>query len=159
MYCPATLSPGFTTIGGLPATAVLLASNSEPFGDPDPFAARFGGSTGNFTDVGPFDHGAVFDFGFGALLDGASKSFEIFYGAAGSEAAAFAALGVVGAEVYSFGNANCGGLPCDETFIFAFKGVGGDPIPPIPLPGAAWLLVGGLVSLGAFGAKRRTAKV
>src|SRR5262249_1430226 len=39
-------------------------------------------STGNFVDSGPADHGALFDFGLGALAAGDSKTFNIYYGGA-----------------------------------------------------------------------------
>ncbi|KAL7463371.1 hypothetical protein ACHAXS_003745 [Conticribra weissflogii] len=56
-----------------------------------------------FTDLGPQDHGAAFDFQFGPLNQGESVTFNIYYGAAGSEVEAQEALGIVAAEVYSIG--------------------------------------------------------
>ena len=41
------------------------------------------GQTGSFTDAGPDDHGALFDFDFGSLAAGATREFKTFYGAAG----------------------------------------------------------------------------
>lgn len=41
--------------------------------------------SGDFVDAGPDDHGALFDFGFGPLDPGETKSFRIYYGAAGNE--------------------------------------------------------------------------
>lgn len=55
---------------------------------------------------GPTDHGACFDFGFGALAPGASKTFKTYYGAAHKEIDVLAALGSVGAETYSIGTPN-----------------------------------------------------
>ena len=90
--------------------------------------------TGQATDSGPEDHGALFDFDFGTLAAGASKQFTIFYGAAGTQANALAALSAVGAEAYSLGKANPArtGLPNGEpnTFMFGFQGIGGTPINP-----------------------------
>ena len=40
---------------------------------------------GDFKDAGPADHGALFDFGFGKLAPHATVTFNIYYGAAGSE--------------------------------------------------------------------------
>jgi uncharacterized repeat protein (TIGR01451 family) len=70
-----------------------------------------------FTDLGldgtypgvtlPGDHGALFDFQFGALAPGDSRKFTIYYGAAPSESDMLAALGSVGAEVYSLGEPDC----------------------------------------------------
>ncbi len=119
----------------------------------------------DFTDLGagaeypdttsPSDHGALFDFEFGALAPTESLSFRTFYGAAASEGAALAALGSQSVEIYSLGQPNCPAGPIDDggdstgcggqpansgvelgqpvTFVFAFSGVGGDPVLPEPL--------------------------
>ena len=87
--------------------------------------------TGRFTDQGPADHGALFDFGFGALDTAKSKTFNIFYGAAGNEEDAKAAVNAVGAEVFSFGQPSTEDGPTlgtPNTFIFAFGNVGGTAI-------------------------------
>lgn len=88
------------------------------------------GYTGQFVDAGPADHGALFDFKFGKLASGASVSFRIFYGGAENETVALDALTAVGAEVYSLGQPSSSdpavGTP--NTFIFAFKGVGGNAV-------------------------------
>jgi len=92
----------------------------------------------NFTNSGPDDHGAAFDFSFGSLAPGASKDFKVFYGAAGNPVDALNALKNVGAEVYSLGmpsNFPPGdaqfGTP--NTFIFGFAGVGGTPVGGAPV--------------------------
>lgn len=111
----------------------------------------------NFADSGPNDHGAYFTFSFGALAAGESKTFNIFYGAADSEANAFSALSKVGAEVYSFGQSNTVGGPSagtPSTFIFAFSGVGGTPVSPVPEPETYAMLLAGL-SLVGFAARRK----
>jgi uncharacterized repeat protein (TIGR01451 family) len=103
------------------------------------------GSGGEYpTATTPADIGALFDFGFGSLPAGQSKTFRVFYGAAPDEAAALSAIGSVGAEVYSMGEPNCPGgggttggcdtLPANagveqgkpNTFIFAFVTTTGD---------------------------------
>lgn len=161
---PTTFSE-FVTIGGTAtASNVLLATNngfesSNPLSSNNPLLA---GGVGDFTDIGPTDHGANFDFGFGSLAAGASKSFSIFYGGAATETDAFAALAAVGAEVYSFGQpsndpnglglVDSSGNPTN-TFIFAFKGVGGvsvgDPkTTPEPASVLGLLAIGGLGFLG-----------
>jgi len=108
----------------------------------------------DFEDLGYEDHGSVFDFAFGDLAPGESRSFNIFYGAAANEAAANEAIRVLNPNVWSFGQSTlnlpggegCGEEGCPEsggeaslaavagapapnndgyTFIFAFGGVGG----------------------------------
>ena len=66
------------------------------------------GSGGTFPTVTtPDDHGGVFDFAFGALPVGASKSFTVVYGAADNENDMTNALNAAGAQVYSLGESNC----------------------------------------------------
>jgi PKD repeat protein len=145
---PNTFSEYVTIQGTASATDVLFASDNG-FASANPLAPR-GGLSGDFVDSGPADHGALFDFKFGSLDAAAKKTFKIYYGAAGTESDALAALGIVGAEVYSFGQANWngtgdfrspGGAPPGtfgkttgqpHTFIFAFKGVGGVIVVPPP---------------------------
>lgn len=105
------------------------------------------GHIGDFVDAGPDDHGALFDFGFGIIEAGQSKTFTTFYGAAGNEADAKFALTQAGAEVYSLGQPSYDGRGWDpapyqgagrgsygattgepNTFIFGFRSVGGAPI-------------------------------
>jgi type IV pilus assembly protein PilY1 len=108
----------------------------------------------NVVDSGVADHGACFTFDFGDLADGESKTFNIYYGAAPTEAAAFAALAAVGAEgIYSFGqNSQTDPRVGDPaTFIFGFGGVGAPPIGGV-IPEPATLL---LVGTGLVGAARQ----
>ena len=117
-------------------TQSLRFSGDNGFVSGDPFEARgemYPGTTNaDFTDSGPGDHGAVFDFGFGALAPGESTTFFIYYGAAGTTADADVAVSAAGAEVYSYGKPDAGGAPNNNlnTFIFAFRGVGGAAIIP-----------------------------
>jgi hypothetical protein len=137
----------YVTIQGLGSAANLLYTSANGFEYPNPLDPREGDPAyyveGNQVDEGPRDHGALFDFGFGMLAAGESKSFRIFYGAAANEPQALAALSAVGAEAYSLGQPSEYGPELDEfeqpiphptdtphTFIFAFTGVGGDPIVP-----------------------------
>jgi PKD repeat protein len=74
---------------------------------------------GDFTDLGPADHGAHLDLGLGALAPGERKTVYFYYGAAAGEPAALAAVTAVGARVYAFGQAAPDGTPV--TFIMAYK--------------------------------------
>jgi hypothetical protein len=120
-------------------TSALRFSSDEGFKTGDPFEPR--GDAGDpatyntdFTDIGPQDHGALFDFGFGALAPGESTTFLIFYGAAATTAMADATVSAAGAEAYSYGKpTNADGVSVNDdlnTFIFAFRGLGGAPVIP-----------------------------
>lgn len=102
----------------------------------------------DFVDSGPNDHGSAFDFAFGELAPGESRSFNIFYGSAPDEATAVHAVeNVLQADVYSLGQSNTDEGPTEgtpATFIFAFGGVGGvapgetpesPELPFVPAPG------------------------
>jgi hypothetical protein len=142
----------------------LVGSSNNGFASSNPLTAR--GTTGafgalsvntDFIDLGPADHGSVFDFNFGVLNPGESVLFNIFYGSRASEASAFAGLSQIGVAD-GFGNPFPGGLyslgqnslpggattGSPATFIFAFGGVGGVEIgtsparpllPFVPAPG------------------------
>jgi hypothetical protein len=124
---PPTSFDEFVTIQGTAAEPTVLHADNNGFQTPGPLVPRVNlGATGDFVDVGPFDHGALFDLGLGALAPGATKSFTIFYGAAGTEVDALAAIAAVGATVYSLGQPNVPGGPdlgSPNTFIFAYQPV------------------------------------
>jgi type IV pilus assembly protein PilY1 len=156
----------FVTIGGSAAATAVIGAVDNGFCSSDPFSAcspLLPGGSGDFTDLGPSDHGANFDFDFGALLAGESFTFEIFYGGATTEADAFAALGLVGAEVFSFGqpSRDPGGTGADgsNTFIFGFAGVGGEALPPpeVPVPAALPLFLTGAAAFGFMRRRRKSA--
>lgn len=136
------------TVGGLPAANVYQVHNNG-FSRPDPLVptSGFGGfpETTNVDDFGPDDQGVYFQLRFGDLPAGASRTFSLFYGAAYSEAAAMGLLAAVGAEVYSLAQPSSD--PTGNTFILAFKGVGGTPLGVIPEPTTLTLLATGLVPL------------
>ena len=84
--------------GTTPAPAGdLIRSNDNGFDSPDPFGDHSpldpASENADYTDKGPDDHGALFDFSFGSLAAGKTEEFSIFYGAAGTETAANAAVG------------------------------------------------------------------
>jgi type IV pilus assembly protein PilY1 len=157
---PPTEFSELVTIQGVGATNLVL-SHDNGFSDVNPLAATtelsFGTTNIDFIDSGPADHGAYFKFDFGTLAVGSSKTFSIFYGAAGSETAALAALATVGAEVYSFGQSNGNGATGEPgTFIFGFKGVGGTPVGSVPEPSTLLLSLLGL-GMSAFWLRKRRA--
>jgi type IV pilus assembly protein PilY1 len=163
------------SLAGWPATN-LLGTSSNGFIDEDVFddpgAICEAPQNANFTDIGPCDHGANFDFGFPSLAAGASQSLTIFYGAAANLADAKAALGAVGAEVASWAYCGSGehdsinGTTCvgssGPTFVFGFQGVGGVPIEPptttTPEPGSVLLMATGLGFM-LVGVRRRRKSV
>ena len=142
------------TVGGVPAAlGIANGSNLRRVGD-DGFSTAnplndssltiICPANTNFTDCGPTDHGALFDFEFGALAAGATTSFTTYYGAAGNEADADAARLAVGAGLYSYGQTSrdpVTGTP--NTFIFGFGASNGVFVPPTDVPEP--------ISLGLFG--------
>lgn len=160
----------YVTIGGTATAAYVTKATNNGFTSSSPFATNnpiLPGALGDFTAKGPHDHGANFDFNFGKLESGQSFEFNIFYGAADNRVDALAALGEVGAEVYSLG---WSGTDADQngfddlsarrtpTFIFGFDGVGGVDLPdPTPVSESASLFLMGLGLLG-LGARRRLTK-
>lgn len=126
---PTAFSEYVTVNGG--SSSALLFSSEDGFASANPLAGPSGARTGNFVDAGPDDIGALFDFGFGFLGPGESKEFNIFYGAAGTEEAAEAALGAAEAEVFSLAQPSTADGPTvgtPNTFVFGFSGVGGQVV-------------------------------
>lgn len=120
------------------------------------------------------DEGALFDFEFEALADGATRTFATFYGVAPTKADMDLARALVDGDpsdieigLYSYGypTEETFGIPADpttgapNTFIFGFGAAGGrfidpDPDPnPTPEPASLALLALGLVGMAA--ARRR----
>ena len=120
------------TIQGSEQAENVLFASDDGFASANPLAGPSAiNFVGDAVDNGPSDHGALFDFGFGMLPPGQAVTFNIYYGAAGTEADAEEALSVAGGEVFSFGQPNTPDGPTlgtPNTFIFAFSGVGGPPI-------------------------------
>lgn len=145
----------YVTIQGTSSASNVLYASTNGFNTADPLAPRndSGYHIGDGVNLGPDDHGAHFDFGFGLVPSGEVREFRTFYGAAGTQADAEFALTQVGAEVYSLGQANTNNCNFDgscpwtpepynesptgmvgalegkpHTFIFGFASVGGDPV-------------------------------
>lgn len=122
----------FVTIQGTGATPSVLYADNNGFQTPGPLLGRSSlGAVGDFVDFGPRDHGSLFDLGFGLVPPGASVKFTTYYGAAGTEADALAALAAVGATVYSLGQPSGAGGPdlgVPNTFIYAYR-----PIIPVSI--------------------------
>ncbi|QIE43966.1 VPLPA-CTERM sorting domain-containing protein [Meridianimarinicoccus aquatilis] len=161
------------TISGTGTTASLLKATNNGFDSSNPFASRSTRSgyveNTDVVDFGPADHGANFDFGFGALAAGETFEFSMFYGAAATEASALDALGEVGAELFSLGQPSSdplgtgtNGSVDTATFVFGFANVGGtviipDPTPQVPLPASVLFLTGGIAALGAMRRMKKAA--
>jgi hypothetical protein len=126
----------FVTMRKGNATELVSTTNNgfdtaNPLSPPAPIDTGVAPLSGSWTDQGPSDHGAMFQFNFGSLAPGATKSFTTYYGAAPTEAAALTALTTVAAEAYSLGQPstlNGATLGTPNTFMFAFKGVGGTSV-------------------------------
>jgi hypothetical protein len=125
----------YVTVGtfGSPPPSLTFDSN-DGFALPDPLDGPSSrGATGIFTDYGDLDQGALFDFDFGYIGPGSTKTFYLYYGAAASETAALAALQGAGVEAYSLAEPSSpGGQAYGQpvTFIFGFKdGEGGTNSP------------------------------
>ncbi|MCW5861285.1 MAG: hypothetical protein KIS63_23505, partial [Caldilineales bacterium] len=127
----------FVTLAKGDSPALVFTSN-DGLASANPLAGPSDrGRIGSFVDAGPADQGALFDLNFGTLAAGGRRNFRIFYGAAGSEAEAFDALGTVGAEAYSLGQSSKPGAAASgqpNTFILAFSHIGGSAIVPPPPP-------------------------
>ncbi|MFL1464375.1 hypothetical protein ACI6QG_19395 [Roseococcus sp. DSY-14] len=162
---PPTEFREYVTHKGVPTTASLLHATDDGFANANPMTATSNGGIATLPNTegdqgGVADHGSLFVFGFGSLLDGATKTFNIFYGAGANLADALALLGAVGPELYSLGQSNSGGVRNDgaPTFVFAFNGVGGTVVvPPTGVPGPAGLGILGFGLLGLMAARRRRA--
>jgi len=94
----------YVTIGArdgiLPPEIVATTDDGFASADPRRTATDLGGR-GLFTDLGPADHGALFDIALPELDPGESYTFSMYYGAAASSAAAESALRLVDADAWS----------------------------------------------------------
>jgi hypothetical protein len=155
---PPTEFREFISLAGNGTTTDLVATGDNGFVIPDPTAGPATIScpaNTDFTHCGPSDHGAMFNFDFGSLAGGGTKTFSVFYGAAPTEADALGVLGALGVEVYALGEStDSSGVAANTssgTFFFAFKGVGGVPIVPPPTgtpePASMTLLGCGLLAV------------
>jgi type IV pilus assembly protein PilY1 len=159
----------YVTIDGVPGALGLAngnnirATSDNGFATSNPLVAggsRYCPPNANFTDCGPSDHGALFDFEFEALVAGATRNFVTYYGAAGNETDALNALSLVGAGLYSLGQSSTPGghtTGAPNTFMFGFGGKGGILTPPpsdVPEPGS--LALAGLGMLSLLAMRRKT---
>ena len=127
----------------------FASNNGFATSDPRSYAGErypYGTINSNFFQKGPTDHGSVFDFAFGDLDPGQSRTFNIFYGAGANLSEAQSTIAILKPDVWSFGQSTLSGTPNNDspTFLFAFGGVGGvEPgltpgsplLPFVPAPG------------------------
>ncbi|MCC7427504.1 MAG: autotransporter outer membrane beta-barrel domain-containing protein [Alphaproteobacteria bacterium] len=132
---PTTFNERVTLQGFGNATALVRMTNNG-FNDPNPntelsiiSTTGLTAANTNVVRAGPDDHGAGFDFAFGALAPGQTVTFKVYYGAAANRDEALAALAAIGAEVFSLGEQADGEDGSPNVYIFAFTGVGGTVLP------------------------------
>ncbi|MGW5179162.1 hypothetical protein ACWERY_33195 [Streptomyces sp. NPDC004082] len=107
---------------------VVFASDDGLAG-PNPLTGRpWLHNSGSFTDAGPYDQGTLLDIDVPvdavAGQPGTSGSFDLYYGAAGDQQTALAALGAVNAPVYSLAKPSTAGNPAGGspvTFVLGYK--------------------------------------
>jgi hypothetical protein len=134
----------------------IIGASDNGFADSNPLTPRGTSCSGaasvdtDFTDLGPCDHGSVFDFAMGDLAVGETRTLEIYYGSAPDEASALARISALSLNVYSLGQNSRTGTTIGDpsTFIFGFAGVG-DVIaePEVPEPGTYAMMGAGLLGL------------
>jgi hypothetical protein len=117
----ATIQPNSCTI------PLLAGATNHAFNHPNPLTP-LNGTIDPFTDFGPYDHGACFDFDFGSLGAGESVVFNICYGAASTnKLAAGEALSKVAAKGVFVWNAQHWSNACSAKFPEATNGDCGFP--------------------------------
>ncbi|MEJ3750050.1 S8 family serine peptidase [Actinomycetes bacterium KLBMP 9797] len=121
---PPTPFAEYVTLHKGPSPAVEYISD-DGFASPDPATSPSAiHVAGDVVDSGPNDHGALVDLNFGSLAPGGTRTFTLYYGAAGDETVAMAALSKVGVTAYSLGQPSTPdgpGVGTPNTFVFGFK--------------------------------------
>jgi hypothetical protein len=130
---PTPFSEFITVVRSASLTGVSTTNNgfnsADPLVPPGPIGSETPDHTGDFFNVGAFDHGALFDITLSTIFPGGTNTFVIYYGAAGNTADAKAALRSVGVAALSLARPNVSpfdGTP--NTFVIGFSGIGGAPV-------------------------------
>ena len=134
----------YITIQGSALPGVLSFTN-QSFSVPNPLVAPTG-VNGDVVNQGPGNFGATVTLDLGTLNPVASVSFNTYYGAVPTRAAAVASVIAVGAQGYTLvqPGSSLAGIP--NTFIYGFI-----PVPP-PVPGVTITESGGSTNVTEGGA-------
>jgi hypothetical protein len=111
------------------SSQALIYDNNDGFTTADPLGAQSSGyiaslKTGNFSNAGPADIGALLDFSFSSVSAGGQVIFTLYYGAAPTLSGAQAALSSVSVQGYSLaqpGTANGLSQGTPNTFALGFN--------------------------------------
>lgn len=140
-------SIGTLPAGGLAPTPVIASNIVSASACPAPGAAFSSLASGPsrtssaaVVDQGPADTAMVWDFTFGKLGPGKSRTFTLIYGAASDDAQAMADLNAVGAKVYNLVKPDVCQVLCTQAKVDYFMAFGDDLQPKPPTASFAFVV-------------------